>query len=301
MVMKRIIVYSLALVSFIFTTNISFGQQTPKDVASQLDKERITLFNGWSLTPVGKSLPLEDMPLNIAVSPSAKYVAITNNGDGKQSITLIDAKNDKILDNHEIRNALIGLKFSNDNKHLYVYGGYNDSISIFDISNNKLIKKGSIVLGKPWPKDKIGISGIDVDNARERIYAVTKEDNSLYVCDVKNKTIVKKIPLDAEAYTCLLSPDKKMLYISLWGGGKVVIFDTQKEKIVGEITTESHPNDMVISRNGKYLFVANANVNSVSVIDIAKRKVLENIVASLYPDAPPGTTPNGVALSTDNK
>ncbi|MDQ2864552.1 MAG: hypothetical protein M3R50_13080 [Bacteroidota bacterium] len=92
-----------------------------------------------------------------------------------------------------------------------------------------------------------------------------------------------------------------MLYISLWGGGKVAIFDTQKEKIIGEVTTESHPNDMAVTHNGKYLFVANANVNSVSVIDIAKRKVLENIVASLYPDAPSGTTPNGVALSTDNK
>ena len=301
MVMKGISVYCFVLVSFIFTTNISFGQHTSKDIESQLNKERITLFNGWSLTPVGKSLPLEDMPLNIAISPSGKYVAITNNGDGKQAITLVDVKNGKILDNPEIRSALIGLKFSSDSKRLYVSGGYNDTIFIFDISNNKLIKKGSIALGKPWPKDKIGISGIDADNARERIYAVTKEDNSLYICDVKNKTIVKKIPLGAEAYTCLLSPDKKMLYISLWGGGKVAIFDTQKEKIIGEITTESHPNDMVISKNGKYLFVANANVNSVSVIDIAKRKVLENIVASLYPDAPPGTTPNGVALSTDNK
>ena len=299
--MKSILVYGFVLVSFIFSTNISFGQQTPKDIASQLDKNRITLFNGWSLTPVGKSLSLEDMPLNIAVSPSGKYVAITNNGDGKQAITLIGVKNGEILDSPEIRSALIGLKFSNDSKHLYVSGGYNDTIFIYDISDHKLVKKGSIVLGKPWPKDTIGITGIDVDNARGRIYAVSKEDNSLYICDLKNKAIVKKFPLGAEAYTCLLSPDKKMLYISLWGGGKVTIFDTQKEKIVGEITTESHPNDMVITRNGKYLFVANANVNSVSVIDIAKRKVLENIVASLYPDAPSGTTPNGVALSTDNK
>src|SRR5665213_1760773 len=177
MVMKRISIYLLVLVIFIFTTNISFGQQNPKGIAGQLNKKRITLFNGWSLTPVGKSLPLEDMPLNIAVSPSGEYAAVTNNGDGKQSITLLDAKNDKILDNHEIRSALIGLKFSSDNKHLYVSGGYNDTISIYDIINNKLIKKSFIALGKPWPKGKIGIAGIDADNVLERLYAVTKEDN----------------------------------------------------------------------------------------------------------------------------
>ncbi len=299
--MKKPFNYSFIVILFIFTANISFGQQNPKDISSQLDKKRITLFNGWSLTPVGKSLPLEDMPLNIAVSPSGEYLAVTNNGDGQQSVTLIDAMNDKILDNHEIRSSLIGLKFSNDSKSLYVSGGYDDTVFIYDIINSKLIKKEFISLGKPWPDDKIGITGIDANNARGRLYAVTKEDNSLYVCDLKNKKIIKRIPLGAEAYTCLLSPDKKMLYISLWGRGKVDIFDTQKEKIIGEITTESHPNDMVISKNGKYLFVANANVNSVSVIDIDKRKVLENIVASLYPDAPAGSTPNGVALSKDNK
>lgn len=280
---------------------ISFAQQNPATVARQLNKERIMLFNGWSLTPVGKELPLEDMPLTIAVSPSGKYVAVTNNGYGKQTITLVDAAYEKVLDNHTIPSALIGIKFSNDSKRLYVSGGYSNKILIYDIIHHKLVKKDSIVLGKPWPKNKIGIAGIEVDNARERLYAVTKEDNSLYVCSLITKKIIKRIPLDAEAYTCLLSPDKRMLYISVWGGGKVAIYDTHQGKMIGDIKTDSHPNDMAITGNGRFLFVANANVNTVSVIDTRKRKVLENLVASLYPNAPVGSTPNGVALSTDNK
>ncbi|MGH2645624.1 MAG: YncE family protein, partial [Chitinophagaceae bacterium] len=205
------------------------------------------------------------------------------------------------LDNHSIPSALIGIKFSNDNKHLYVSGGYSDKILIYDIIHNKLVKKDSIVLGKPWPKDKIGITGIAVDNAHAKLYAVSKESNSLYVCSLITKKVLKRIPLDAEAYTCLLSPDKRILYISVWGGKEVAIYDTQKGKITGDIKTESHPNDMAITSNGRFLFVANANVNTVSVIDTRKRKVLENLVASLYPDAPVGSTPNGVALSRDNK
>lgn len=259
------------------------------------------LFNGWSLTPVGKELPLEDMPLTIAISPSGKYVAVTNNGYGKQTITLVDAVHEKVLDNHAIPSALIGIKFSNNGKQLYVSGGYSDKILIYDIIHNKLVKKDSIVLGKPWPENKIGITGIEVDNARARLYAVTKEDNSLYVCSLKTKKVIKKIPLGAEGYTSLLSPDKKLLYISVWGGEKVAVYDTRQGKIIGDIKTESHPNDMAITSNGRFLFVANANVNTVSVIDTRKRKVLENLVASLYPDAPVGSTPNGVALSSDNK
>lgn len=280
---------------------ISFAQQNPPSVAKQLNKERMMLFNGWSLTPVGKELPLEDMPLTIAISPSEKYVAVTNNGYGKQTITLIDAIHKKVLDNHTISSALIGIKFSSDSKQLYVSGGYSDKILIYNIIQNKLVKKDSIVLGKPWPENKIGIAGMEVDNVHGRLYAVTKEDNSLYVCSLRTKKVLKRIPLGAEGYTCLLSPDKRMLYISVWGGRKVAIYNTQQGKIIGDIQTESHPNDMAITSNGRFLFVANANVNTVSVIDIRKRKVLENLVASLYPDAPVGSTPNGVALSRDNK
>lgn len=300
--MKSFFYLVVLVVSTMIIPVTSFAQQTLPEIAKQLSKERITLFNGWSLTPVGKNLPLEDMPLNIAVSPSGKYVAVTNNGYGKQTITLVDTRDDeKILDNPTIHNALIGLKFSSNGKHLYVSGGYSDKIFIYSIVHNKLEKQDSIVLGLPWPKGKICITGLDVDNARNRIYAVTKEDDALYVCSLKTKKTVKRVPLGAEAYTCLLSPDRKLLYISLWGGRKVVIYNTQKGKITGSINTESHPNDMALTKNGKYLFVADANVNSVSVIDTQKRKVIENLIASLYPNSPVGTTPNGIALSADNK
>jgi len=58
----------------------------------QIESSRIKLPNGWSLTPVGKNIPLGDLPLNIAVSKSKKYIAVTNNGQSTQSIELFDVK-----------------------------------------------------------------------------------------------------------------------------------------------------------------------------------------------------------------
>ena len=54
------------------------------------DSKKIMLPTGWSLSPAGKSLPLGDLPLNMAVSKSKKLMAITNNGQSKQSIQLIN-------------------------------------------------------------------------------------------------------------------------------------------------------------------------------------------------------------------
>jgi hypothetical protein len=54
----------------------------------EIESKKVQLPNGWSLTPVGSSLPLGDLPLNIAVSPSKKLLAVTNNGQSVQSIQL---------------------------------------------------------------------------------------------------------------------------------------------------------------------------------------------------------------------
>src|SRR5258706_7604037 len=78
--------------------------------------QRVKLPNGWSLTPAGKSLPLGDLPLNIAVSAKKKYLAVTNNGQSVQSIQLIDPITEKILDSVVIAKSWFGLKFSADEK-----------------------------------------------------------------------------------------------------------------------------------------------------------------------------------------
>jgi DNA-binding beta-propeller fold protein YncE len=191
--------------------------------------QRVQLPNGWSLTPVGKSLELGDLPLNIAVSSSKKYIAVTNNGQSTQSIQLIDAIHDKIVSNVEIPKSWYGLKFSADEKFLYASGGNDNWILKYAISNNKLVLKDRIKLGDKWP-NKISPAGIEIDDAAQTMYVVTKENNSLYVVDLKTKSIIQKDTLRAEAFTCLLSPDKKELYISLWGDNKILIYNTAQIK-----------------------------------------------------------------------
>ena len=133
------------------------------------------------------------------------------------------------------------------------------------------------------------------------MYVVTKEDNSLYVLDLSTKNILFKLELKEPAYACLLSADKKDLYISLWGGKKVLIYNIMSRTIQSSIDVGENPNELLLSKNGKYLFVANAGDNAISVIDMASRKVLETLNAALYPDAPTGSASNGLALSEDQQ
>nr|WP_186735710.1 beta-propeller fold lactonase family protein [Spirosoma utsteinense] len=273
--------------------------------------QRLTLPNGWSLTPLGQSVPLGDLPLNMAVSANGKRLAVTNNGQSTQTIQLIDitaaagAKSAAqagaaLLSETVIAKSWVGLRFTPDGKRLLASGGNDNQVIIYDVSGDKLQKTDSVVLGKPWP-NRLSVAGVETDKAGATLYAVTKDDSSLYVCDLATKQVKNRIKLPAEAYTCLRSPVSDELFISIWGGEKIVIYDPRQQKITGEIQTGSHPNDMAFTRNGTVLFVANANDNSVSVIDVKTRRVVETLNTALFPDALAGSTPNGLALTPDGK
>lgn len=262
--------------------------------------QAVQLPNGWRLSPAGASLPLGDLPLNMAVSKSGKFIAVTNNGQGVQSIQLIDARAAKTLDTITIAKSWYGLQFTQDEQYLYASGGHDNKIIKYRIINGQLSFSDSLVLGRPWPQ-RIGPAGLQLDEKRGRLYVVTKEDNSLYIVDLKTKKVRNQVKMDAEAYTCLLAPSGKMLYISCWGCDKVLQFDTETEKFGAAIAVGDNPNEMLLAPNGRHLYVCNANDNTVSVIDVRKSQVLETLDAALYANSPSGSTTNGLALDASGK
>ena len=297
MKMNMVIRKTLILFQIIY---IGFTVSLPAQTLKEIESHSTSLPNGWRLTPVGKSLPLGDLPLNIAVSPSKRLAAITNNGESDQTIQLVDIDRDVFLDSIIIGKAWLGLTFSDDGRYLYASGGNDNMIVRYEIRNNRLLVSDSIIIGKPWPV-KISVAGIALDDSKNRLYVVTKENNYLYVLDTRTKKTISQYPLGGEGYTCLLSPDHKILYISCWGCDKIILFDTDLQKITGSIGVGDNPNDLCITQNGRYLYVANANDNSVSVIDNGQKKVIEILNSALFPGSPSGSTTNSVALSSDEK
>jgi YVTN family beta-propeller protein len=119
--------------------------------------------------------------------------------------------------------------------------------------------------------------------------------------NLASKKTIKKIRLSSEAYSCLLSPDKGTLYISLWGSNKVVFLDTRKQQLTDSINTEYAPNELVLNKKGDFLFVANGGDNSVSIINTQTRKLVEVISSAVHPTRLTGSTTNGLALSDDEQ
>jgi hypothetical protein len=272
---------------------VSIGQ-------SQIMPQQLQLPNGWKISPVGKSFQLGDLPLNIAVSKTSKYVAVTNNGQSTQSIQLIDVKSEKVLDQVEIEKSWYGITFSSDEKNIFVSGGHDNRILKYEIVDQKLKRVDSFQLDRPWPV-KVGPAGLAIDETSNLMYVVTREDKMLYVVDLLSKKVIQTYGLDAEAYDCKISSKTKELFISCWGCDKILVFDLQRKIWKQPIAVGDNPNEMLLTNDSKLLYVCNANDNSVSVIDLASKSVIETLDAALYPRSPSGSTTNSIALDADQK
>lgn len=279
---------------------ISCGAFAQSDLPSELKAKQVTLPNGWKLSPHGSSIALGDLPLHVAVSPNQKYLLVTNNGQSVQSLQLIDAASQQVLDSKKLEKSWYGLKVAADNKTVYASGGNDNCILVFEIVAGKLVEKDKIALTTD-KKAVISPAGIEYDDARGLLYVVTKENNSLYVVDAKTKSVLSVHALPAEAFTCLLNKKKDLLYISVWGARQVLPFQTGTKQFLPAIAVGDHPNELLLTKNGATLYVANGNDNSVSVVDTRAGKEVEVLNAALVPNALEGSSTNGLALSANEE
>ena len=261
----------------------------------------VVLPNGWRLTPAGKQLPLGDLPLNMAISPNGRWMAVTNNGYGRQSIKIFDTKKEQEVDDQTIAKSWYGLNFSHDGKWLYASAGNDNQIKMYQVSPiGKLTLSDSIVMGKQWPM-RISPSGIGVNPKTGDLFVLTRWDNSMYIYRPSDKKLLKKVDLGGEGYQVIVSSDGKFAYASCWGCDQVRIWDIRQGIWAASIPVGSHPNEMCLDEKKRRLFVTNANDNSVSVINLEQQKVEEVLNTALFSTSLSGSTTNGLCLLRNGK
>ena len=258
------------------------------------------LPNGWRIAPAGRHLQVGDLPLSIALSPDGRYALVENNGYAKPTLTVVDLERFVVLDRVPLDSAWLGLAWHPDGKRVYASAGAANAV--FGLSwqaGRQLRIEATIPIAEKAKGTFVG--GIAIGPDGRRLFAVNPLGQTLAAVDLETQRVVKTVRLDAEPYTCLVSRDGRTLFVSSWGGARVLIFDPETLEPRGEVATGEHPGAMAESPDGSRLFVACANTNAVWAIDVVSRRADEQIGTSLFPQAPPGSTPNALALSADGR
>ena len=259
------------------------------------------LPNGWKLTPAGTQIPIGELPLNMVVTKDEHYAITSNSGMGVNSLSVIDLTTKKEVQRLIVHNTWLGIAFGKNDKTLYVSGGNDNKILVYNFQDGHLNPAGNIKVGERYPKGKISITGLAYWKKKNRLLIVSKQSNALYEINLKKKSIVKTVPMPGKCYNIVINHAQNTAYVSLWGKAAVVEINLKDFSIGHVYPTGDHPNQMVITHDDSRLFVANANNNSVSVLDLKNQKISETLYSALLPNLPYGSTPNAVALANNDQ
>ena len=273
------------------------------------DDGRVQLPNQWSLRPTGRQIVLGDFPVNMAVHPDGKHLAVLHAGFSTHEVIILTLTDDNaaIRSRSTLEAAFYGVAWSADGTHLYCSGGPKERIEAFAFVDGQLGERTQLSVLPPDTKDALCVvAGIAVSHDGATVYAAGNRGHEIVALATAGGAapIHVKLPPDSFPYACALDETRGKLYVSLWGQARIAVLDLPlraDSAVVATWPTEDHPNEMLLTHDGTTLYVANANRNTVSALDTATGRPREVLCSALYPGAPNGSTPNAIALSPDEK
>jgi YVTN family beta-propeller protein len=251
------------------------------------------------LTPAGTHIPVGDLPLNMALSPDGRLLAVTNNGYSRQFVSLIDVKGDSVAGELPVGKSFYGLTFSPDGRFLYASGGSDDRVLVWRMSGTAAFPDSAISLRSAGAPAKLFPAGIAVSGDGGTLYIAENRGDCLAVVSPALRRVEKRVLLGAFPYDVKEARTRSKLYVSLWGGSGVCVLDSRTAAVRTTIRVGDHPNAVLFSPDESLLYVVCANTDDVWVIDTNRDTAVETIELHPYRDAPFGSTPNALALSHD--
>jgi DNA-binding beta-propeller fold protein YncE len=262
------------------------------------------LPTGVHLDAVGDVVDLGSMPLNVVPARSGDKAVVVLSGWREQGIQVVDLKTRQVTQTLTQDGAFYGAAFSPDGNTLYVSGGNTDSIFVYAWRDGTATLAKKFLLAKEKTSDGTGTSypaGIAVAPNGKSLYVAENVRDRVAVINTTTGELVQSLPTDHYPYGVLLTGDGHLL-VSAWGSTTVSDFQVLpdgKVAEVGRLEVGRHPSALAIA--GPLLYVALAGSDRVAIVDIRNRTV-RSYLGDSAPGAPPeGSTPNAIAVSTDQR
>ncbi|WP_291429709.1 bifunctional YncE family protein/alkaline phosphatase family protein [Deinococcus sp.] len=272
--------------------------------------------NHWTLTPHGQSVEIGDRPMGASWHPGGRYLAVSNDGQGVQTLALYDSFTRKVAQSipYNSPEALyMGVVWSPDGNTLYASAGGNNKVRVytFDAKQGRLTEGPSIILADA--KTPSYPAGLAISPDGKTLFAALNLGNSVAAIDLSSdpaSPAVKSVKLGEPAAAAdigvlpvqmVMSKDGKALYASLWNGHAVSVIDTAALTEKARVKVGDHPSGLTLSPDGQTLYVANANSDTVSAVDTAKNAVRGEVKLAPYAGAPFGSMPDSVSVTPDGK
>lgn len=256
------------------------------------------LPSGWRVRPAGRQVAVGTLPLNL-VTLSDGSLLVTNNGYGENGLMRIDAATASVQWRLPLQAAWLGLARSGRD--------WRDTVWASGGGSNRLYRFVWLG-GAAWATDtatladssvKLFVAGITVVPRRGLVAAVGNLSDSVYLLDAARLERRGAVAVGHRPYTVVA--DSSRLYVSNWGDSTISVIDLASGPPGRPTVLFVGPHPSALALRGSELFVALAGTNGVARVDLARGEVVEQLTVALAPNAPVGSDPNALTLSSDGR
>ena len=284
------------------------------------------LHSQWPIHPVGDQVALGDFPVAVAVNPEGTLAAVLHAGHGRHAVRLVAIATSTEVDTAPLAEAFCGIAFSRDGATLACSGASDGVLHLFSVANGHLLPlrdvkvadKGDLDVVAGFALSRDGGSAIVALAFDSRVVRVDLRTGATAWVAVLGKsahadhvgspdpsmpnavTGSNEIVTQSDPLNIVWDEKRNRAYASLWGESSVAVLDASDGRLVARWPTGLHPNEMALSRDGR-LFVSNGGLNTVTVVDARDGAVTEVLSSAASPGDPPGSTPDSLALSPDQR
>jgi YVTN family beta-propeller protein len=263
---------------------------------------------GMRVTPVGQQTQLGLLPLDMALSPDAAHLLVTNNGQGTQSLQLVDTATSEVVQTLEYRRPealYAGVVWSPDGTKAYASAGGNNKIRTYSVAGGRLVEGTPIELPKTNPAGQpinLFPAGMTISADGKKLFVANQLGNAMTAVDVTSGQTAT-VAVGHRPYDVVLSAQGTTAYVTNQGANTVSIVDVTgaEPTVTGVAKVGTHPNKVIPDPSGRSLYIANGDSDSVSVLDTRTNEVTATINLAPYKGAQAGSAPSGLAFSADGK
>ncbi len=203
----------------------------------------------------------------------------------------------------------------------YATGGNSDKVIALKQEQGKvvIIRQYSLQW-QPFPKNQYPYQyqgnheapylfypdSIVVGPHNKHLYVTGMLSNSLARVDIATGA-TQYVNVGAYPFAVTLADHGKRLVVSDWGGNGVTVLDRADFQVIGTIPTGPaispdtvaagvHPTALATDGDGPNVFVADANIDRIVEVDTKSMKPVRVFDDAPYPNAPPGSYPDGLAV-----
>lgn len=263
---------------------------------------------GYRVTPAGRQTTLGDLPLAMRLSPDGKTLLVSNDGQGDQSLQVVDPQTSKVVQTISYpapKSVFAGLAFSPDGSTAYASGGGDEQVHVYRVAGGRLTEGNPITLpatDAAGAKVNMFLAGLQVTPNGKRLVVADHLADAVSVVDLATGE-ARSTAVGHAPFGVAVSPDGTTAYVTDQGAGTVSVVDLTKPApaVRATVMVGTHPNAEVLDPRSHRLYVADGDSDQVSVVDTGTNTVTSTVDLAPYAHARVGTTPTGVALSPDKR